>query len=368
MWDFQSETTNGRHVSCIAWNAYAPDLLAVGYGNLDFHGRQDGMVAFWSLKNPEHPEWSFPTSFGVTALDFSCTDFNLLAVGLFDGTVSVYDVCTPTCKALAESGHGVPGKHCDPVWKLKWIKQGPDKDEALVSISTDGRVTQWNLKKGFDFVDLIKLSRVSRKSSGEARTLESSAPKAEALISRRGGGTCFDFSSDDSSVYVVGTEDGMLHKCSSVYNEQYLENYFGHNGAVQQVSWSPFAKNVFISASSDWTIKLWREDSEVPVLSMQSGSEHVSDVCWSPKNSTVFATASWNGQLDVWDLSVSTLKPVLSTSASDKKLSCVLFSQTSPVIVAGGCDGRVGVYRLVGLNDRGADSRERLDAAMSNTY
>ena len=142
---------------------YAPDLLAVGYGNLDFHGRQDGMVAFWSLKNPEHPEWSFPTSFGVTALDFSCTDFNLLAVGLFDGTVSVYDVCTPTCKALAESGHGVPGKHCDPVWKLKWIKQGPDKDEALVSISTDGRVTQWNLKKGFDFVDLIKLSRVSRK-------------------------------------------------------------------------------------------------------------------------------------------------------------------------------------------------------------
>ena len=54
------------------------------------------------------------------------------------------------------------------MWKLKWIKQGPDKDEALVSISTDGRVTQWNLKKGFDFVDLIKLSRVSRKSSGEA--------------------------------------------------------------------------------------------------------------------------------------------------------------------------------------------------------
>ena len=128
--------------------------------------------------------------------------------------------------------------------------------------------------------------------------------------------------------------------------------------AVQQVSWSPFAKNVFISASSDWTIKLWREDSEVPVLSMQSGSEHVSDVCWSPKNSTVFATASWNGQLDVWDLSVSTLKPVLSTSASDKKLSCVLFSQTSPVVVAGGCDGRVGVYRLVGLNDR-APTREK---------
>ena len=107
IFNLRQQTVDMSHVSLR--NAYAPDLLAVGYGNLDFHGRQDGMVAFWSLKNPEHPEWSFPTSFGVTALDFSCTDFNLLAVGLFDGTVSVYDVCTPTCKALAESGHGVRG-------------------------------------------------------------------------------------------------------------------------------------------------------------------------------------------------------------------------------------------------------------------
>ena len=31
---------------------------------------------------------------------------------------------------------------------------------------------------------------------------------------------------------MVGTEDGILHRCSVSYNEQYLDNYFGHAGPV----------------------------------------------------------------------------------------------------------------------------------------
>ena len=28
--------------------------------------------------------------------------------------------------------------------------------------------------------------------------------------------------------YLVGTEDGHIHKCSCSYNEQYLDTFFGH--------------------------------------------------------------------------------------------------------------------------------------------
>ena len=35
-----------------------------------------------------------------------------------------------------------------------------------------------------------------------------------------------DFPKTDSSTYMVGTEDGILHRCSVSYNEQYLDNYF----------------------------------------------------------------------------------------------------------------------------------------------
>ena len=46
------------------------------------------------------------------------------------------------------------GKHTGPVWQLKWIEKergsGEEKTEVLVSISTDGRVTQWSIRKGFE--------------------------------------------------------------------------------------------------------------------------------------------------------------------------------------------------------------------------
>jgi len=369
LWNFRSTATDGRNVSCVAWNKIKPDLLAVGYGEFDFTSQRDGLVAFWSLKNPEFPEWTFPTPFGVTAMDFSSINHNLLAVGLYDGTVSIYDVRAPTDKAILQSGHGVPGKHSDPVWKVRWIKRGPDRDEALVSISTDGRVTQWSLKKGLEYIDLMKLKRVARKTTVAAGTSTVNAAQTEAFISRRGSGTCFDFSTKDGSIYVTGTEDGMLHKCSCSYSEQYLESYYGHNGPVHQVRWSPFASNVFISASADWTLKLWNEESTSSVLTFQSGNEQISDVCWSPTNSTVFASTSWDGRLEVWDLSLSTLKPIMSATVPGAKLSCLLFSETSPIIVAGGNDGTVGVYRVVGVaSSKGDAVGQRLRAAMASNF
>ena len=52
----------------MAWNSVNSDLLAVGYGKLDNfvdnsklgeavdEQLQGGLVLFWSLRNPEHPE------------------------------------------------------------------------------------------------------------------------------------------------------------------------------------------------------------------------------------------------------------------------------------------------------------------------
>ena len=51
-----------------------------------------------------------------------------------------------TAEPLYAAVHGA-GKHTEPVWKLKWVDRGQDRGEQLVSISTDGRVTQWALKK-----------------------------------------------------------------------------------------------------------------------------------------------------------------------------------------------------------------------------
>ena len=53
-----------------------------------------------------------------------------------------------------------------PCSQVKWIDRGHERDEPLVSISTDGRVTQWSIAKGLEFVDLMKLKRVPRRCEG----------------------------------------------------------------------------------------------------------------------------------------------------------------------------------------------------------
>lgn len=88
----------GLNVSCMAWNKANRDLLAVGYGSHDFSangsGRRDGVIALWSISNPEYPQAVLrtPGDVGVTAIDFSTSHPSMLAAGLSNGIICVYDV------------------------------------------------------------------------------------------------------------------------------------------------------------------------------------------------------------------------------------------------------------------------------------
>ena len=42
------------------------------------------------------------------------------------------------------------------------------------------------------------------------------------------GGSSFDFHSTSEHLFIVGTEEGKIHKCSKAYNSQYLDSYNGH--------------------------------------------------------------------------------------------------------------------------------------------
>ena len=50
-------------MSSADWNPFNQDLLAVSYGELDLSSNLEGIVAFWTLKNPSFPEryFKFPS-------------------------------------------------------------------------------------------------------------------------------------------------------------------------------------------------------------------------------------------------------------------------------------------------------------------
>ena len=342
LWSFSCELTKNYTVLCMNWNKQNPDILVVGYGQSTYRGQSEGLVCCWSIKNIEYPERVYNLESGATSVDFSTSHPNLLGVGTYDGAVCVYDVGTKSQEPVLDNFDS-SGKHTGPVWQLIWVERerltGDDKGQILVSISADGRVCQWSIRKGFEYLEVMKLKRIfqskgTHKSSG-----------SESLINRFSSGMGLDFKASDSNLYIAGTEDGHIHRCSCSYNEQFLATYNGHNGPVYKVTWSPFAGDVFLSASADWSIKIWHQETSDSLISIQPALKAVTDINWSPFSSTIFGCTTEDA-VQIFDLEHSTIDPVVTHPVENRKLTAFSFAQNSPCVVFGDSVGEVTVMKV----------------------
>lgn len=364
-----------KQITAVALNKMNSDIIAIGHGYLTsinddqidkFNTKskhKSGVVCCWNLKNLTYPERVYILPSGVTSLDFSKQNTNLLAVGCFDGSLYIYDVKSKSDKPIMDSSETMSGidsqrsgpknqhgnnRHTSAIWHSEWVERGvgasgDEKHEHLVSIAADGRVTQWSIRKGFENLDLMKLKRVTGKgtagsainqaanqnknkkgqNSGKDKNSKddsvSRSQKTEALISRQSPGLTFAFHRNDHNQYIVGTEEGKIHRCSCSYNEQYLETYHGHTGIVHKVCWSPHDPDIFISASSDWTARVWctldtemMKDSEnlgAAITLAHGFGNHVNDCAWHPIIPTIFVTLT-DVDLRIFDLQQSSLDPI----------------------------------------------------------
>lgn len=144
--------------------------------------------------------------------------------------------------ARARAEHAVHCVLC--CLQVRWVDPGPEREEQLVSISTDGKVKAWTVAKGLEHNTLITLKRVPHRlvaSAGGGRAshgapLSAGAAAAAAVaatgtvpagsgakaaatvaalrgdgsgsrgavISRNTGDMSFDFSSLDRRMYLAG--------------------------------------------------------------------------------------------------------------------------------------------------------------------
>ncbi|OQR82348.1 Axonemal Inner Arm I1 Intermediate Chain Dynein [Achlya hypogyna] len=356
LWGFRCGLTDGRTVTCLAWNPVNDDLLAVAYGHFEAGDTSDGLVLFWSLKNPEFPERIYVLPCGATSIDFSRSQPYMLAVGFHDGVVALYDTRKDDTDPVLSSENN-SGSHLDAVWQVEWVHKGSERGENIVSISSDGRVTEWSMKKGLSFSDLMTLKRV-------ANPLLGSEARIDGVIARQASGHCIAFAEHDSSVYFVGTEDGNIHKCSCSYNEQYLETYFGHTAAVYSVKMSPFWHDVFLSCSADWSVKLWHHAEQHEMLNFRSVDlfHGVYGIGWCPNDATIFGSVTEDGRIEIWDLEQSILDPIMTHFPKDDvtlKCTTISFAPSSPVLVVGDSTGEVGVYRVPILAEGRCDGQSK---------
>lgn len=80
--------------------------------------------------------------------------------------------------------------------------------------------------------------------------------------------------------------------------------FIGHTGSIEELQWSPSEKNVFASASSDGTVKVWdvRSKSRKPAVDVKVSNTDVNVMSWSRQTTHLLATGADDGQMAVWDL------------------------------------------------------------------
>ncbi len=246
LWRFSTDRTKRKQVTALSWNPRYIDLFAVGYGSYDFMRQCSGIICCFTLKNTSFPESIFYADSAVTCLDFHPKHPSLLAVGCYDGTIMVYNICNASSKPIYASTVKT-GKHTDPVWQVRWDQDKESKEFNFFSISTDGLIANWSMtKNGLKMDQVVQLKLVSNLKE----------EPDEIIAGGLAGGCCFDFNKKLDYLFLIGTEEGNIHKCSKAYSGQYLETYEGHNMPVYALRWNPFHEGVFVSCSSDWTVKV----------------------------------------------------------------------------------------------------------------
>eukprot|EP00918_Siedleckia_nematoides_P049891 GHVU01109260.1.p1 GENE.GHVU01109260.1~~GHVU01109260.1.p1 ORF type:complete len:711 (+),score=130.97 GHVU01109260.1:17-2149(+) len=340
LWKFSHEKAKKLAVTALAWSPKYKDLFGVGYGSYDFSKQLNGMLLFYSLKNPSYPEYVYTTESGVMCIDIHKEHPYLVAVGFYDGSVGVFNIVENKTEPVYQST-AKNGKHTDPVWQVRWQKDDLDNNLNFYSVSSDGRVVSWTIVKNeLHYTDIIKLRLDDVPNEG---------PDGTELVTL-GGGTAFDFHKEKDYNFLVGTEEGKVHSCSKNYSSQFLETYSAHHMAVYRVAWNCFHSNIFITCSADWSVKIWDASSKSsePVFTFDLNSS-VGDVSWAPYSSTVFAAVTADGKVHVFDLNTNKYEAICEQTVVAKKktkLTHIAFNPSDAIVVVGDDRGHVTSLKL----------------------
>ncbi|KAG3288116.1 cytoplasmic dynein 2 intermediate chain 2 [Ictidomys tridecemlineatus] len=368
----------GLHVTSVSWNATG-SVLACAYGRLD-----DGdwstlksYVCAWNLDrrglNPPQPSAVVEVPSAVLSLAFHPTQPSHIAGGLYSGEVLVWDMSRSEDPLLWRTGL-TDDSHTDPVCQVLWLQEPRHSYRfQLLSAAGDGKVLLWQgagagqlqLTEGFALVaqQLPRSTKLKKPSRGETEV----------------GATAVAFSSFDSSLFIVGTEGGFPLKCSLAAEEGALTRlpssvplrapaqftFSPHGGPVYSVSYSPFHRNLFLSAGTDGHIHLYSVLQAQPLTSLQLSHKYLFAVRWSPVRPLVFAAASGEGDVQLFDLQKSSQKPTVSIvqTQDGSPVYCLEFnSQQTQLLAAGDAKGTVKVWQLsTAFTEQGPRETEDLD-------
>ncbi|XP_026821468.1 dynein intermediate chain 1, axonemal-like [Rhopalosiphum maidis] len=342
MWTMVYEKEKKLIVTDIAWSPDYFDMfgitLSIPQSDLPFTDNPDiGNVCLWALKNPSYPDYVAHTQSGAMCLSFHQDYGNILAVGLRDGNVAVYNVSL--LKNEPEySTNLTRTKLMASVMQVVWCKNLPTGELNFFSVSEDGMVCQWLLLQN-ELNKIIKMSLVI----DMYPEIELGGIK-QPYYAR---GTTITFNPANPQLYLVGTVEGYIFKCSTGWTN-YVQRFKAHEMPVNRIDFNKFDSNIYLTCSEDFVVKLWEDKSEAPLIifDLQTG---LTDLRWSPFSGSVFGITTVDCRVIFYDLDISTKKSVcdqLIHPTEQYRLVRLAFDKRVPMIVVGSSMCTIATYKL----------------------
>ena len=133
-----------------------------------------------------------------------------------------------------------------------------------------------------------------------------------------------------------------------------------HSGPIYQIEFSPFHRNLFLTCSTDSTVRLYNLLQSKPIIHLAPSKHYLFTLTWSTGRPLVFAVADNQGNIYIYDLLADTLSPIHQFSINStisnnhanikKQDGCITSLQFSPTdsSILSACDinGRIVIWRL----------------------
>jgi len=375
----------------------------------------ESMLCTWSVMrrqlDPAKADTALQLSCCLVSLAFHPTDPALLAGGAYNGDVMLFRLGAEGgdlvhCKTLLTEY-----THQWPVVQLAWTRL-PQLGAALASASADGRVLVWTPSNklahpvmGFQLSDGDRSAAAQpdgapqRKAAGGTALgfspldptlfvagleagqmlkcgLHANALRTVEMVCAQRGEVPWTAAAAALLTHVPAAtynrlklrveKEAVLSRAKQVgaatvfaagpgveqiYHSPASFAYEPHSGPVYAVAFSPFHRNVFLSVSTDSSVRLFNVLQPKPLLVTEPCSGTLFSASWSPSRPSVFAVGASDGHLYIYDLKRNRGKPDVSLKVTTDKtpVYAVAFNPKEPSLVAT-ADGQgfVKIWRLSG--------------------